>query len=99
MRREQNDAQEAWAERSKERQKWQAELQTQERLLKLQKLNERGVPLANFPCEIVSLNTLEADQVQETVDLQPAADKQVTRLLYTNRSFWLFISVCGVSLC
>ena len=70
--REQNEAQEAWAERSKERRKRQAELQEQERLLKLQKLNEPGVPLADFASEIESLNTSEAEQVQEeTVDLQP----------------------------
>ena len=79
-RREQNEAQEARAERLKERGKRQAELQEQERLLKLQKLNEPGVPLADFASEIVeieSLNTSEAEQVQEeTVDLQP--DKQVT---------------------
>ena len=71
-RREQNEAQEAWAERSKERRKRQAEFQEQERLLKLQKLNEPGVPLADFASEIESLNTSEAEQVQEeTVDLQP----------------------------
>ena len=39
-RREQNEAQVARAERSKERRKREAELQEQERLLKLQKLNE-----------------------------------------------------------
>ena len=79
-RREQNESQEAWAERSQERRKRQAELREQERLLKLQKVNEPGVPLADFASEIVeieSLNTSEAEQVQEeTVDLQP--DKQVT---------------------
>ena len=79
-RREQNEAQEARAERSKERRKRQAELQEQERLLKLQKLNEPGVSLADFASEIAeneSLNTSEAEQVQEeTVDLQP--DEQVT---------------------
>ena len=55
-------------------------MQEQERLLKLQKLNEPGVPLADFASEIVeseSMNTSEAEQVQEeTVDLQP--DEQVT---------------------
>ena len=69
-RREQNEAQEAWAERSKERRKWQAELQEQERLLKLQKLNEPGVPLADFASDIVeieSLNTSEVKQVQEDI--------------------------------
>ena len=66
--------------RSKERRKRQAELQQQERLLKLQKLKEPGVPIGDFESEIVeieSLNTSEAEQVQEeTVDLQP--DEQVT---------------------
>ena len=61
--------------RSKERQKRQAELQQQERLLKLQKLKGPGVLIADFASEIVeieSLNTSEAEQVQEqTVDLQP----------------------------
>lgn len=65
--------------RSKERQKRQAELQQQERLLKLQK-REPGVLIADFASEIVeieSLNTSEAEQVQEqTVDLQP--DEQLT---------------------
>ena len=55
-------------------------MQEQERLLKLQKVNEPGVPLADFAAEIVeieSLNTSEAEQVQEeTVDLQP--DEQVS---------------------
>ena len=55
-------------------------MQEQERLLKLQKVNEPEVPLADFASEIVeieSLNTSEAEQVQEeTVDLQP--DEQVT---------------------
>lgn len=55
-------------------------MQEQERLLKLQKLNEPGVPLADFASEIVeseSMNTSEAEHVQEeTVDLQP--DEQVT---------------------
>ena len=49
--------------RSKERRKRQAELQ-QERLLKLQKLKEPGVPIAAFASEIVeieSLNTSEAE--------------------------------------
>ena len=49
---EQNQAQEARAERSKERQKHQVELQEQERLLKQQKLSEPGIPLANFASEI-----------------------------------------------
>ena len=66
--------------RSKERRKRQAELQQQERLLKLQKLKKPGVPIADFASEIVeieSLNTSEAEQVrEETVDLQP--DEQVT---------------------
>ena len=66
--------------RSKERQKRQAELQQQERLLKLQKLKGPGVLIADFASEIVeieSLNTSEAEQVQEqTVDLQP--DEQLT---------------------
>ena len=81
-RREQNKAQEARAEGSKERRKLQAELQEQERLLKLQKLNEPGAPLADFASDIVEieclkLNTSEVEQVQEeTVDLQP--DEQVT---------------------
>ena len=61
--------------RSKERPKRQTELQQQERLLKLQKLKEPGVPIADFASEIIeieSLNTSEAEQVQEeTVDLQP----------------------------
>ena len=65
--------------RSKERQKRQAELQQQERLLKLQKRGP-GVLIADFASEIVeieSLNTSEAEQVQEqTVDLQP--DEQLT---------------------
>ena len=65
--------------RSKERQQRQAELQQQERLLKLQKRGP-GVLIANFASEIVeieSLNTSEAEQVQEqTVDLQP--DEQLT---------------------
>ena len=55
-------------------------MQEQERLLKLQKVNEPGVPLADFAAEIVeieSLNASEAEQVQEeTVDLQP--DEQVS---------------------
>ena len=63
------------SQRSKERQKRQAELQQQERLLKLQKLKGPGVLIADFASEIVeieSLNTSEAEQVQEeTVDLQP----------------------------
>ena len=71
--------------RSKERRKRQIELQQQERLLKLQKLKEPGVPIADFASEIVeieSLNTSEAEQVQEeTVDLQP--DEQVTHDCYT----------------
>ena len=49
-------------------------------MLKLQKLNEPGVPLADFASDIVeieSLNTSEVKQVQEeTVDLQP--DEQAT---------------------
>ena len=61
------------------------ELQEQERLLKLQKLNETGVSLADFASEIAenkSLNTSEAEQVQEeTVDLQP--DEQVTHYCST----------------
>ena len=55
-------------------------MQEQGRLLKLQTLNEPGVPLADFASEIVeieSLNTSEAEQVrEETVDLQP--DEQGT---------------------
>ena len=78
--REQNAAQEAQAERSEERRKQQAELQEQERLLKQQKLNEPGIPLANFVSEIESSSTpgLEGlEQVQEeTVDLQ--LDEQET---------------------
>ena len=54
-------------------------MQEQQRSLKLQKLNEPGVPLADFASEIDGMNTSEAEQVQEeTVDLQPAADGQVT---------------------
>ena len=55
-------------------------MQQHERLLKLQKLKEPGVLIADFASEIVeneSLNTSEAEQVQEqTVDLQP--DEQLT---------------------
>ena len=53
----QNAAREARAERSKERRKQQAELQEQERLLKQQKLNEPGIPLADFASEIESSST------------------------------------------
>jgi len=70
--REQNQAQEARAERSKERRKRQAELQEQECLLKQQKLNQPGLPLADFASEIESLSTPDTEQVQEeTEDLQP----------------------------
>jgi len=70
--REQNQAQEARAERSKERRKRQAELQEQERLLKQQKLNEFGLLLPDFAPGIESLSTPDTEQVQgETVDLQP----------------------------
>ena len=52
--------------------KGKAELQEQERLLKQQKLNEPGLPLADFASEIESLSTPDTEQVQEeTVDLQP----------------------------
>ena len=100
-RREQNEAQEARAERSKERRKRQAELQEQERLLKLQKLNEPGVPLADLASEIVeieSLDTSEAEQVQEeTVDLQPG--KQVTHDCSTQTEAFdhLYRSVASLS--
>ena len=77
-RKEQNETQEARAERSKERRKRQAELQEQD---------EPGVPLAKFASEIVeieSLNTSQAEQVQEeTLDLQP--DEQVTLDCSTQR--------------
>ena len=73
----QNAAQEARAERSKERRKRQAELQEQERLLKQQKLIEPGIPLADFVSKIESSSTPGSGQVQEeTVDLQ--LDEQET---------------------
>ena len=73
----QNAAREARAERSKERRKRQAELQEQERLLKQQKLNEPGIPLADFAIEIESSSTPGSEQVHdETVDLQ--LDEQET---------------------
>ena len=59
----QNAAREARAERSKERRKRQAELQEQERLLKQQKLNEPGIPLADFASEIKSSSTPGSEQV------------------------------------
>jgi len=75
--REQNPAREARAERSKERRKRQAELQEQERLLKQQKLNEPGIPLADFASEIEASSTPGSEEVQEeSVDLQP--DEQET---------------------
>ena len=61
--REQNQAQEARVESSKERRKRQAELKEQERLLKQQKLNEPGLPLADFASEIESLSTPDTEQV------------------------------------
>ena len=73
----QNAAREARAERSKERRKRQAEQQEQERLLKQQKLNEPGIPLADFASEIESSSTPGTEQVHdETVDLQ--RDEQET---------------------
>ena len=67
----QNAAREAREERSKERRKRQAELREQERLLKQQKLNEPGIPLADFASEIESSSTPRSEQVlDETVDLQ-----------------------------
>ena len=86
--------------RSKERQKRQAELQQQERLLKLQK-REPGVLIADFASEIVeieSLNTSEAEQVQEqTVDLQP--DEQLTHDCSTQTEAFdhLYRSVASLS--
>ena len=54
-----------------ERRKRQAELREQERLLKQQKLNEPGIPLADFASEIESSSTPGSEQVlDETVDLQ-----------------------------
>ena len=73
-------------------------MQEQERLLKLQKLNEPGVPLADFASEIESLNTSEPEQVQEeTVDLQP--DKQVTHDCSTQTEAFdhLYRSVASLS--
>ena len=51
--REKKAAREARAERFKERRKRQVKLQEQERLLKEQKLNEPGIPIADFASEIV----------------------------------------------
>ena len=85
--------------RSKERQKRQAELQQQERLLKLQK-REPGVLIADFASEIVeieSLNTSEAEQVQEqTVDLQP--DEQLTHDCSTQRLLIIYIGLSRLPL-
>ena len=75
---EQHQAQsrETRAERSKERRKRQAEQQEQERLLKQQKLNEPGVPLADFAAEIESAST-SSEQVQvENLDLQPTDQQE-----------------------
>lgn len=48
------------------------ELQEQERLLKQQKSNEPGIPLADFASEIKSSSIPASEQVQEeTADLQP----------------------------
>ncbi|XP_068688434.1 uncharacterized protein [Montipora foliosa] len=75
---EQHQAQsrEARAERSKERRKRHAEQQEQERSLKQQKLNEPGVPLADFAAEIESAST-SSEQVQvENLDLQPTDQQE-----------------------
>ena len=67
----QNAAREARAERSKGRRKRQAELREQERLMKQQKLNEPGIPIADFASEIESSSTPGSEQVLDrTVDLQ-----------------------------
>ena len=67
---------EARAERSKERRKRHAEQQEQERSLKQQKLNEPGVPLADFATEIESAST-SSEQVQvENLDLQPTDQQE-----------------------
>ena len=48
------------------------ELQEQERLLKQQKSNEPGIPLANFASEIASSSIPASEQVQEeTAHFQP----------------------------
>ena len=72
----QAQSRETRAERSKERRKRQAEQQEQERLLKQQKLNEPGVPLADFAAEIESAST-SSDQVQvENLELQPTDQQE-----------------------
>ena len=104
---EQHQAQsrEARAERSKERRKRQAEQQEQERLLKQQKLNEPGVPLADFAAEMESASTSSEQGQVENLDLQtyrPARIRSqrasnMQHMLYSNRSFRLFISLRGIS--
>ena len=72
----QAQSRETRAERSKERRKRQAEQQEQERLLKQQKFNEPGVPLADFAAEIESAST-SSEQVQvENLDLQPTDQQE-----------------------
>ena len=62
-----------------ERRRRQAEQQEQERLLKQQKLNEPGVPLADFAAEIESAST-SSEQVQvENLDLQPTDQQKSDR--------------------
>ncbi|KAL9976573.1 hypothetical protein ACROYT_G013893 [Oculina patagonica] len=98
-RREQTQTQEVRAKRSKERRK-RGE-QEQERLLKLQKFNKPGVPLANFASEIVeaeSLNFSEAEQVKEEArDLQP--DEQETHDCFAQTEAFdhLYRSVASLS--
>ena len=69
--------------------------------MKIQKLNEPGVSLADFASEIAeneSLNTSEAEQIQEeTVDFQP--DEQVTHDCSTQTEAFdhLYRSVASLS--
>ena len=82
MQREQSAAQEARAERSKERQKRQPELQEQQRLLKQQKLNEPGIPLADFASEMDSSSTPGSETVDLQLDEQGTSHKQRLLIIY-----------------
>ncbi|XP_068697351.1 uncharacterized protein [Montipora capricornis] len=81
---EQHQAQshEARAERSKERQKRHAEQQKQERSLKQQKLNEPGVPLADFAAEIESANQQESDPNEQATHSTCSTQTEAFDYLY-----------------
>ena len=94
----QNAGREARAERSKERRKRQVEQQEQEHLLKQQKLNEPGIPLADFASEIESSSTPGSEQVHDETVHYVMSKKHITQAPHKQRLLIIYIGPWNLGL-